>query len=173
MIFGKLFGRKDSATADVGGTKDLLTLSRKVDVPPERAFAVFVDEIGRWWPRDYTWGKERLETMQIEPRYGGKCVEITKDGARSVWGTVLAFDRPNHIVFAWQIKADRTPEESEGTASRVDVRFTDAGDGKTSVLLVHRDFFRHGEGYEEYRNQMAAAKGWPLIMDAYAKAAAG
>ena len=55
---------------------------------------------------------------------GGRCFERLKDGGEQVWGKVLAFDRPHHIVIAWQISPDRTPEDSDATASRVDVRFS-------------------------------------------------
>ena len=102
----------------------------------------------------------------------GACYEETSDGERRIWGTVLAFERPSHIVLAWQITADRMPEEHEATASRVDVRFTPGEDGVTNVLVVHRDFFRHGEGWEKYREQMASKQGWPYLIDLYAKAVA-
>ncbi len=82
------------------------------------------------------------------------------------------FDRPHHIVIAWQISPDRRPEDSDATASRVDVRFSLSDTGKTNVLVVHRDFFRHQGDWEKYRNDMASKKGWPMIMAAYAKAVA-
>ena len=174
MIFKALFGRKDESAAAapaVGGTKDLLTLSQPVDVPPERAFQVFVDEFDRWWPREYTWGQANFAEIGIEPKMGGRCYERDKDGNERVWGKVLAFDRPHHIVIAWQISPDRTPEESEATASRLDVRFSPLDGGRTNVLVVHRDFFRHQGDWEKYRNDMAGKKGWPMIIAAYAGAA--
>ncbi len=172
MVFKSLFGRKDTGGVEVGGTKELLHLSKPIHAPVERAFAVFVDEFDRWWPRDYTWGKDQLKRIAIEPKMSGACYEETSDGERRIWGTVLAFERPSHIVLAWQITADRMPEEHEATASRVDVRFTPGEDGVTNVLVVHRDFFRHGEGWEKYREQMASKQGWPYLIDLYAKAVA-
>jgi len=171
MIFKALFGRKDSSSGPkVGGSKDLLTLTQPVDAPPDRAFQVFVDEFDRWWPRDYTWGKDSLASIGIEPKMGGRCYERHKDGSEREWGKVLAFDRPHHIVIAWQISPDRTQEESDATASRVDVRFSPMDDGRTNVLVVHRDFFRHQGDWEKYRNDMAAKQGWPMIIAAYAAA---
>ena len=171
MIFKALFGRKeDSSGPTVGGTKDLLTLNQTVDAPPERAFQIFVDGFDGWWPREYTWGRDKLAEIGIEPKMGGRCFERLEDGSEQVWGKVLAFDRPHHIVIAWQISPDRTPEDSDATASRVDVRFSPGPDGKTNVLVVHRDFFRHQGDWEKYRNDMASKKGWPLIIAAYAKA---
>jgi uncharacterized protein YndB with AHSA1/START domain len=171
MIFKALFGRKDS-TAEVGGTKELLTLSKRVDAPLDRAFSVFIEELDRWWPREHTWAKESLDRIAIEPRMRGSCFELSKDGAKADWGTVLTVDRPNHIVFTWQIRPDRTPEPNEAMASRVDIRFVENEPGTTDVLVVHRDFYRHGEGWEKYRQDMASKTGWPHLMDLYAKAVA-
>lgn len=172
MIFKALFGRKETAAAgpQVGGNKELLSLSQRVDVPPEQAFRTFVDEFGRWWPRERSWAQTDLADMVIEPRMGGRCIERRIDGGEQVWGKVLAFDRPHHIVIAWQISPDRSAEDSEATASRVDVRFSPIEGGGTNVLLVHRDFFRHDGDWERYRNEMAGKTGWPELITAYARA---
>ena len=169
-MFKWLFGRKEKGAA---GEVDLLVVTRTVPVPAARAFEGFVERYNQWWPRDLTWGGDRLEEIVIEAKTGGRCVERTADGTESVWGTVLAMARPDHIVLAWQIKRDRTPEASEATASRVDVRFVAVDANATEVILVHRDFPRHGVGWEKYRASMAAAKGWPRLMDLYAKAVGG
>ena len=71
------------------------------------------------------------------------------------------------------MRADRAPEASEGASSRVDVRFVERDPGTSEILVVHRDFFRHGEDFEAYRNEMAGKKGWPAIVEAYVKALAG
>ena len=171
-MFKWLFG-KTREQAAIGGGRDLLIVSRTVQAPVEGAFAAFVDRFNVWWPRDATWGGDRLAEIGIEAKTGGRCFERTVDGAESVWGTVLSVARPSHIVLAWQIRPDRTPEANEAAASRVDVRFVETKPGTTEVVLVHRDFSRHGEGWEAYRTAMAAAKGWPRLMDLYAKAVAG
>jgi uncharacterized protein YndB with AHSA1/START domain len=170
-MFKWLFGSKEAAGPEVSGNKELLVVSQKVAGTPERAFAVFVDEIDRWWPRDLTWGKDNLAAIGIEPKMGGKCFECTTDGAISVWGTVLSIQRPAHIVIAWQVKADRSAEPDERTASRVDVRFVAVeGQPTTDVVVVHRDFPRHGDGWEAYRTKMASNEGWPRLISLYAKA---
>jgi uncharacterized protein YndB with AHSA1/START domain len=167
-MWTSLFGRKKET---VGGTKDLLFLSRTVDLPAERAFALFVDAFNSWWPRDATWGKEKLDLIGIESRIGGRCFEKSRDGTIAVWGKVLTLDRPRHIVFTWQIRPDRSAEEEENQASRVDVRFVEGDGKKTEVVVVHRDFFRHGDGFEAYRQEMAGKRGWPTFMGCYVKAA--
>ena len=166
-MFKSLFGGKKPEGFEVGGTKDLLTISFTLPSDPEASFAAFVDDFGAWWPRDYTWAGESLAEIGIEARSGGACFETGKDGARQIWGTVLTIERPHHMVLAWQISPDRNPVELEAAASRVDVRFTPGEDGGTMMLLVHRDFPRHGDGWEAYRGQMAGAKGWPKILEAF------
>ncbi|WP_421723298.1 SRPBCC family protein [Bauldia sp.] len=175
MILKTLFGRgkSDTGGVSVGGTKELLHLTQPVPLPVDKAFALFVDEMNSWWPREYTWSGDQLKSIGIEPKIGGVCYEETADGSRKVWGSVLAFTRPEHIVFAWQITPNREPEPNEAAASRVDVRFAADDDGGTNVLLVHRDFFRHGDGWEKYREDMAAKQGWPYMIGRYAKAASG
>ena len=167
-MFKSLFGggKKKAAHADVGGNKELLTLTMPLDVEPEAAFTAFIDDLGAWWPKSYTFSGDALQKIGIEARYKGVCFEETTGGERIVWGTVLAFDRPNHIVIAWQISPDRQVVDNEAVASRLDVRFTPR-DGGSNLLIVHRDFPRHGDGWEAYKEQMAGAKGWPLLADAF------
>jgi uncharacterized protein YndB with AHSA1/START domain len=169
-MFKWLFGGKDKAAGAASGPAELLVIERTVEVPVGRAFAVFVDQIGSWWPREYTWAKENLEEIGIEAKVDGQCYERRKDGSMSVWGTVLTIARPEHIVFSWQIEADRSPIENVALASRVDVRFVAASPDTTSIVLVHRDFPRHGPGWQKYRSNMASRSGWPALLDRYEKA---
>ena len=176
-MFKWLFGNKDESGGggdQASGVKELLVVSRTVAAPPERAFAVFVDEFGKWWPAKYTLAGDNLAEILIEPKMNGHAIERDKSGGETVWGTVLSFFRPDHLVIAWQISPDRTVIDNEASASRVDVRFVEQEPGKTEVVLVHRDFPRHGTGWEKYRQQMGVKEGgWPLLMDRYAKAVAG
>jgi uncharacterized protein YndB with AHSA1/START domain len=168
-MFKWLFGSKDAGPA-VSGTKETIVIQRRINAPPDRAFAVFVDEFSGWWPRDLTWGKDNLTGITIEPKYNGRCVERTKDGATAIWGTVLSVNRPDHIVIAWQVGPGRKPIDHESAASRVDVRFVAVEGGTTDVVIVHRDFARHGDGWESFKAEMAAKSGWPQLIDLYAKA---
>jgi uncharacterized protein YndB with AHSA1/START domain len=173
-MFKWLFGggRKDSGGEEAGGTADLLVVSRKVPAPAEKAFAVFVDQFATWWPKEYTFAGDNLAAISIEPKMNGRAMERDKNGAETQWGTVLSFFRPQHIVLAWQVSADRQPIAYEAAASRVDVRFVENEPGTTEVVVVHRDFPRHGEGWEKYRKDMGAKDGWPMLMNRYAAAVA-
>jgi hypothetical protein len=62
-------------------------------------------------------------------------------------------------------------EPTEGSASRIDVRFVPVDDKTTEVVIVHRNFPRHGDGWQGYRAEMGGKTGWPQIADAFAKVA--
>jgi uncharacterized protein YndB with AHSA1/START domain len=140
-----------------------------VSLPPERAFSLFVDGIGRWWPLPYTFGEDRCETAAIEPRAGGRWFERNLEGAETSWGEVRAFEPPERIVLSFAISPSRQPDPPE-RASEVELRFAPASGG-TCVELEHRDFERHGEGGEKLREGMASRQGWPLILASFAREA--
>lgn len=166
-MFKWLFGRKNDGP-NAGGSPEVIVASRKVKATREEAFAAFV-MLHRWWPRELTWGGDNLAEIGLETKTNGRAFERTRDGKIAVWGTVLSIHRPEQIVIAWQIKQDRTPEPSEATASRVDVRFTSVDAATTEVTVVHRDFPRHGDGWQAYRAAMGGKNGWPRLIDLYAK----
>ena len=171
-MFKWLFGSKDEG-ANAGSSPEVIVISRKLKATPDAAFAMFVDKLGTWWPRDLTWGGANLAEIGLEPKMNGRAFERTSDGKFTVWGTVLSLHRPDHIVIAWQIKKDRSPEPSEATASRVDVRFVSVDAETTEVVIVHRDFPRHGDDWRAYRAAMGGKAGWPRLIDLYAKAVGG
>lgn len=148
-----------------------IQLTVTVAAPAERAFAVFVDDLATWWPKEYTWSQEVLETIAIEPGEGGRCFERGPHGFECDWGRVLVWEPPRRLVFSWQIGPDRVPEPNPARASEVEVRFTPAGESATRVELEHRGFGRHGEGAEPYREGMGSPEGWPLLLERYAAVA--
>ena len=168
-LFGKSKGAADQT--EVGGTAEIIVISRKVPLPRDQAFAVFVDKIGAWWPKDMTWAGDRLAAVVIEPRRDGHAIERDAAGAAREWGTVLSFERPSHIVIAWRKTPTGDAEPTEATASRIDVRFNAIDPQVTEVVVVHRDFPRHGDGWQAYRAKMASKTGWPRLIELYAAAA--
>jgi uncharacterized protein YndB with AHSA1/START domain len=77
-----------------------------VDAPVEKAFEVFTDRFGAWWPLDYHTGDQDPETVVMEPRTGGRWYERTADGADADWGVVLASEPPTRLVLAWRLDAE-------------------------------------------------------------------
>jgi uncharacterized protein YndB with AHSA1/START domain len=146
--------------------------SVSVPVAPERAFAAFAEELGAWWPPEYTWSQRVLEDIGIEPGEGGMCFERGPYGFRCDWGRVVAWEPPSRLVFTWQISPSRVPDPDPERASSVEVTFADDGDG-TRVELVHGGFELHGEGAESDASAMASEYGWDMILGRYAEHAAG
>lgn len=142
-----------------------------VECPLEEAFARFVDDLARWWPREYTWSGDVLEKIGIEPREGGMCFEVGPHGFRCDWGRVLAFEPPHRLELSWQIGPNREPVPDEQAASTVELRFAPEGDQATRVEFEHRGFERHGESADAYREALASEQGWPYILGRYAAGA--
>ena len=143
-----------------------------VPIAPSAAFTRFTADIQSWWPPEYTWSQDALASFGIEPHTGGFCYEIGPHGFRCDWGRVLEWDPPHRLTFTWQISPRREPVPDPSRASRVDLRFEDAGHGRTTVILTHSDFARHGEGASDYRDAMASPQGWPFIMQRFSDTAA-
>ena len=147
----------------------LKSIQHTLTVPQaiENAFALFTDGLTTWWPAEYTWSQEVLESITIEPGVNGRCFERGPHGFECDWGRVLVWEPPNRLVFTWQISPRREPVPNPAKASEVEVRFTAAGPSTTQITLVHRHFARHGEGSADYRAALKSAQGWPYILDRY------
>jgi uncharacterized protein YndB with AHSA1/START domain len=137
------------------------------------AFALFALRLDTWWPREYTWSRDVLQAIGIQPRIGGLCYEIGPGEFHCDWGRVLAWDPPHHLTLAWQISPRREPVPDPAHASRVDISFSPLDADRTSVELTHSDFAHHGDDAEKYREAMASEQGWPYILGRFAEAASG
>lgn len=144
--------------------------SVEVALAPAAAFALFSDGLARWWPAEFSWSGELLESMEMDTREGGLLHELGPGGFRVDWGRVLAWEPPERLVLSWQIGPDRVPQPDPARASEVEVRFSAAGDG-CRVDLEHRGFDRHGEGAAGYAEAMGG-QGWPLALGRFAELAA-
>src|SRR3954468_22814193 len=139
-----------------------------VDAPPERAFSVFTEGMASWWPRDsHNVGDLPAEAV-LEPHEGGRIYSRSvKTGAETEWGRVLAWEPPVRLVFAWLFTPQWELETEVARTSEVEVRFTDAGGGRTQVVLEHRGFERMPDGGQTMREQVDGAGGWSELMEHY------
>jgi uncharacterized protein YndB with AHSA1/START domain len=113
-----------------------------VNASAERAFSVFTDGFGTWWPKTHTISTVPVAQAIIEPKQGGRCYDLGTDGSECDWGRVLTWDPPGRLVLAWQIDGTWSYEPEVENASRVTVTFVPE-DGRTRVTLVHDEFERH------------------------------
>lgn len=118
--------------------------STVVPVPPEAAFALYVDRPGRTHPAEGQSG--RPSRIVYEPFAGGRWYELGADGTRYEWGRVLAWEPPARLTLAWMVSAATGAwsfDPDPTRASRVEITFTTEGDG-TRVTVTHEGFERHG-----------------------------
>ena len=134
-----------------------------VSVPVRRAFEVFTAEIGTWWPlRTHAVDTERSETVVMEGRVGGRLFERTPTGEEHVWGTLVAWEPPNRIVYSWH------PGRGEETAQEVEITFSPEAEG-TRVDIRHYGWEKLGDRLEE--TVASYNEGWDKVIAVYARAA--
>jgi uncharacterized protein YndB with AHSA1/START domain len=130
----------------------------------EEAFRVFTAEIGAWWPvAAHSVEPDKIETVVLEPRVGGRLYERWHDGGQADWGRVLAWEPPARLLLAWSPNPDR-PAPTE-----VEVRFVAVEPDHTRVELEHRGWERLGDLAAQARSSYEG--GWPGVLDAFAGAA--
>jgi uncharacterized protein YndB with AHSA1/START domain/predicted enzyme related to lactoylglutathione lyase len=134
-----------------------------VEAGAATTFDAFTAHLGAWWPLAYTFSEASFADAAVEPRAGGIWFEQNAAGDKLSWGEVRACTRPERVVLAFAIGADRQPVANDA-ASEVEVRFLPTDAGRTRVELEHRDFWRHGQGAEALRTGMSSPQGWPLIL---------
>lgn len=126
---------------------------REVVVPvgAERAFTLFTDQIGAWWPIGDVYSVFGAgATVSFRD---GVLVEVAPDGREAVWGEVLDWRPPNRFRITWHPGRDAT------AATEVTVSFMEQ-DGQTTVVLEH-------SGWERLASPEARASydtGWVFVL---------
>ncbi|MDZ4373108.1 MAG: SRPBCC family protein [Phenylobacterium sp.] len=110
----------------------------RVKAPPERAFRVFVEEIGAWWrPNGLFQTTPRAPgVLAFEPGEGGRLTETLASGKVFEIGRILTWHPPERLVFSWR-QANFPPD----LHTEVEVRFEAVGE-ETRVSVEHRGFHR-------------------------------
>jgi uncharacterized protein YndB with AHSA1/START domain len=129
-----------------------------VPIPPARAFEIFTNEIGLWWPlASHSVGLEHATAVSMGTAVGDQVVELKDDGTTSVWGTVVRSDPPNELALTWH--AGRPAENP--TLLEITFRLAPGG---TDVELVH-------SGWERWANGGATAnayrEGWIPVLSRF------
>lgn len=143
-------------------TDTLVRTSISVQAPIERAFSIFTEGIGTWWPPDHHILEGELAEMVFEPHEGGHIYDRGVDGSECRWARVLVYEPPSRVVFSWDITTSWGIETDLEKTSEVEVRFTAETPDRTRVELEHRHLDRHGEGWERMRDAVGSPNGWNL-----------
>jgi uncharacterized protein YndB with AHSA1/START domain len=140
-----------------------------VEAPIERAFSVFTDGIGSWFPSEYNLLEVEIAERVFEPRVGGHVFDRGTDGSECHWARVLAYEPPERVVITWDISPQWQIESDPEKTSEVEVRFVSEAPERTRVELVHRNLDRHGEGWEGVRESVGGEGGWPGCLRRFAE----
>ena len=134
-----------------------------VACPPEHAFAVWTEQISRWWPADHTVTAEAGLSVVLERRPGGRIYERTRSGIEHDWGEVTVWDPPTRLVYLWHLKRDRRQ------ATEVEIRFVGRGKDATRVEIEHRGWESLGADGVDWRDRNRG--GWATLLPHFVAAA--
>ena len=134
---------------------------------PDRAFDIFANSIGSWWPKGRGVGARPLVSMVIEPREGGRWCEVDSEGEETQWGYVLTWAPPSRLVLAWQI--DASMKYDPNLITEVEIAFESDGTGGTNVTLTHGNLERFGQNTEKL--VASIGNGWSQMVDLFAQSA--
>ncbi|WP_134090895.1 SRPBCC domain-containing protein [Olivibacter sp. XZL3] len=132
------------------------------DASLKKSLEIFLSDLGSWWPKEYTWSKEELVALKVNPTVNGFFTEIGPYGFQCDWGRIINFEE-QAFTFLWQMGPDRVPEPNPDKASEVEISFSE-DDGYTTMILTHRNFAKHGEKGGAYQEMMDAPEGWDYIL---------
>lgn len=102
-----------------------------VPVTPAAAWRGLVRDVDAWWPRDHTWWKGSV--LSIDPRAGGCLCEI--DGARQARHLEVVFVDPDRTL---RFSGGLGPLQGMGLNGVVEFRLTPADGGGTRIVLFLR-----------------------------------
>lgn len=122
----------------------------RVRAAPERAFQVFVEEIGAWWRANplFQTTPRAPGTLAFEPGEGGRLTETLTNGKVFEIGRITAWEPPHRLQFTWR-QANFPPN----LRTEVEVRFEAVGE-ETRVSVEHR-------GYHQVPAESAARHRFP------------
>lgn len=134
---------------------------------PIRAFTVFTEQMGTWWPvNSYSRAVSEFEhedvgvvKLEFQARMGGLILEHMSDGRVLPWAEVVAWEPPHRVLMAWR------PHSSPEPPTELEVKFA-ARDGATQVELEHRGWGRLSEGFREGLYELYV-RGWPTTLESF------
>jgi uncharacterized protein YndB with AHSA1/START domain len=142
-----------------------VTKSVEVRVPIERAWEVFTQEMGSWWPlATHSISHEHggvPDGLVVEGRVGGAIYETLADD-RLTWGTIAEWEPPRLLRVDWTVGSEVTTQWTATFSA------TETG---TRVELVHTGFEAHGERAEAMRADYGSDDGWTFVLARFAEVA--
>lgn len=138
-----------------------LVVEFTVQTDLERAFDIWANRAGLWWPPGHKMAGSDSEIV-FEGQPGGRIYERGSDGAEYGWGEVLDWEPPTRLRYLWHLFFDRAE------ATTVDVRFVPSGEGVTKVTITQTGFERLGAAGPTRRERTGNA--WAQLLELYREA---
>lgn len=125
---------------------------------PARAFCLFTEHAGTWWPPERRHTSDAESEIRLES--SEEFFERASDGREVELGVVRVFEPARRLILDWY------PGSGREQPTRVEVRFA-AVAGGTEITIVHGP----GDGEPETfaRNAPAYARSWDLVVSALAR----
>ena len=109
-------------------TSERVVVTTTVRASPERAFAIFTEQIDGWWRR----GPQHRPESSIVRFDGDRLVQVSESGAVEL-GLVRVWIPGERLVLEW-----RGPQWTFTDDTEVEIRFEPTDRGDTRVTLEHR-----------------------------------
>lgn len=140
--------------------QDAVTHRVDVAMPPPQAFDLFVRGTARWWPfKGHSCGGNDAADVHFEEHVVGAVTEITRQGDRHHWGTLLIWQPPHRLVMTWH------PGQDAARATRLELRFEASLTGCV-LHLCHDGWAARGVDAEEVRG--GYQQGWAVVLQRWA-----
>jgi uncharacterized protein YndB with AHSA1/START domain len=120
---------------------------------PDRAFSLFTEEAGQWWPSERRHTEDATSTIRIEA--SGRFFERAHDGTEVELGVVRRFEPARRLVLDWY------PGTGRANATKVEVSF-EAVDGGTRVTVDHGPGAASHETFNS--NAPAYDRSWDAVL---------
>jgi hypothetical protein len=124
---------------------------------PARAFALFTEHAGLWWPATRRHSKDANSTIRMEA--GGRFFERSHDGAEVELGVVRHFEPARRLLLDWY------PGTGPDHPTQVEITF-EAVEGRTKVTVRHGQGSAGSAAFEG--NASAYDRSWDLVLAAAA-----
>jgi uncharacterized protein YndB with AHSA1/START domain len=123
----------------------------------DRAFALFTEQAGLWWPVNRRHTGDTASEIRIEA--SGRFFERASDGTELELGAVLEFEAPRRVLLDWY------PGTSRDRPTQVEIVFEDVA-GSTRVTIRHGPGAAGADVFQ--RNAVRYASSWDLVLAALA-----
>jgi uncharacterized protein YndB with AHSA1/START domain len=144
-----------------------------VRTDPERAFELFTQKMGTWWPLEsYSRAVSEFEHEDVEaaelifePQLGGSILERMTDGRVLTWAEVIVWRPPQRLLLSWR------PHSLPEPPTEIEVTFAAREEGSL-VEVEHRGWEQLSEDFRTGLREIYV-RGWPVTLGRFVAAADG